>query len=80
MAALARTEKDFQAIKTPSRRMGGPESFDEGGEDDDDYNEMGEPPSSPFQDVIAEIQEEKRKILQPIRTKSTKGTISFLSK
>jgi checkpoint serine/threonine-protein kinase len=67
-AATARTEKDyFGGIKTPSRKTGEPEEFD-----DDD-----EPCSSPFQDVIADMAEDKRRVLQPIRTKSTKGTIAL---
>nr|POE93635.1 checkpoint serine/threonine-protein kinase bub1 [Quercus suber] len=36
-----------------------------------------EPGSSPFQDVTSEIDIDKRQVLQPIRTKSTKGTISL---
>ncbi|KAK0913767.1 protein kinase [Friedmanniomyces endolithicus] len=67
-ANTIRTEKDYFSAKTPSRNANGvsPEPLLE-----DD-----EPQSSPFQDVIAELAEEKRKVLQPIRTKTTKGTIS----
>lgn len=66
--ATARTEKDYFGAKTPSRKLGMPEEFD----DDDD-----EPCSSPFQDVLADMEEDKRRVLQPIRTKSTKGTIAL---
>ncbi|SMQ51639.1 unnamed protein product [Zymoseptoria tritici ST99CH_3D7] len=67
-AATARTEKDyFGGAKTPSRKTGELEDFD-----DDD-----EPCSSPFQDVLADMDEDKRRVLQPIRTKSTKGTIAL---
>ncbi|KAK0253108.1 hypothetical protein B0A54_04129 [Friedmanniomyces endolithicus] len=68
-ASTIRTEKDYFNAKTPSRKATGvsPEPLLE-----DD-----EPQSSPFQDVIAELAEEKRKVLQPIRTKTTKGTISL---
>ncbi|KAK0978119.1 protein kinase [Friedmanniomyces endolithicus] len=68
-ASTIRTEKDYFNAKTPSRKATGasPEPLIE-----DD-----EPQSSPFQDVIAELAEEKRKVLQPIRTKTTKGTISL---
>ena len=62
-----RSKKDYFNSKTPSRNTGMPDTMD----DDDD------PCSSPFQDVTADIDEEKRKILQPIRTKSTKGTIAL---
>lgn len=65
--ATARTEKDYFGAKTPSRKLGTPEEF----EDDD------EPCSSPFQDVLADMAEDKRRVLQPIRTKSTKGTIAL---
>jgi len=65
--ATVRTEKDYFTAKTPSRTAGmRPPSP----EDDAIL-------SSPFQDVTAELAEEKRRVLQPIRTKSTKGTISL---
>ncbi|WPH00073.1 Hypothetical protein R9X50_00289600 [Acrodontium crateriforme] len=67
IGTVARTaERDFQA-KTPSRRTGRPEPLSE----DDELL------SSPIQEELSEIAEAKRKILQPIRTKSTKGTISL---
>ena len=63
-------DKDYFNAKTPSRKAAGvqpplPE--------DEALN------SSPFQEVLADVAavEEKRKVLQPIRTKSTKGTISL---
>ena len=66
--ATARTDnKDYFAAKTPSRKVAAPEPLDE---DDAPY-------SSPFQEETEEMAETKRKILQPIRTKSTKGTISL---
>ncbi|PIA95862.1 Checkpoint serine/threonine-protein kinase bub1 [Cercospora beticola] len=64
-----RPEKDYFGAKTPSRKNGMPEEFDD--EEDD------EPPSSPFDDVTADMEEDKRRVLQPIRTKSTKGTLSL---
>lgn len=64
-----RPEKDYFGAKTPSRKNGMPLGFDE--EEDD------EPPSSPFDDVTADMAEDKRRVLQPIRTKSTKGTLSL---
>ncbi|EMC95922.1 hypothetical protein BAUCODRAFT_71631 [Baudoinia panamericana UAMH 10762] len=63
----ARTEKDYFSAKTPSRRFGGPAPLLE---DDEVY-------SSPFQEITADLAEEKRRVLQPIRTKTTKGTISL---
>ncbi|EME42243.1 hypothetical protein DOTSEDRAFT_73163 [Dothistroma septosporum NZE10] len=67
----ARTNKDyFGGTKTPSRKTGMPEDLKDGDEED-------EPPSSPFQDVIADMAEDKRRVLQPIRTKSTKGAITL---
>lgn len=68
-AGTVRTvEKDYFSAKTPSRKIGAPEPFPE--EDDGPY-------SSPFQEVISDMAEDKRKVLQPIRTKTTKGTISL---
>lgn len=63
-----RTDKDyFSSAKTPSRKAGvlAPLS---------DVEELC---SSPFQEIIADTSEDKRKVLQPIRTKTTKGTISL---
>ncbi|KAF2206418.1 hypothetical protein CERZMDRAFT_8445, partial [Cercospora zeae-maydis SCOH1-5] len=65
-----RPEKEYFGAKTPSRKNGMPEAFDD--DEDDD-----EPPSSPFGDVTADMEEDKRRVLQPIRTKSTKGTLSL---
>lgn len=64
----ARAQKDYFDTKTPSRPASGAVSLPE--EDD-------EPPSSPFQEVTIDLADEKHKVLQPIRTKSTKGTISL---
>ncbi|KAK5138031.1 hypothetical protein LTR08_005828 [Meristemomyces frigidus] len=66
-AQTVRTENDYFNAKTPSRKAGGPAPLIE---DDEPY-------SSPFQEVIADMAAEKRKVLQPIRTKTTKGTISL---
>lgn len=65
--ATGRTEKDYFNSKTPSRRTGVPAPLPE----DDSLS------SSPFQELIADNAEDRRKVLQPIRTKSTKGTISL---
>lgn len=65
-----KADKDYFGSKTPSRNNGMPEQMDEDEEDD-------EPCSSPFQDVIADMAEDKRKVLQPVRTKSTKGTLAL---
>ena len=62
-AATARTEKDYFSAKTPSRQAGVPVPLPE-------HDPLS---SSPFQEVTADIAEDK----QPIRTKSTKGTISL---
>ena len=66
-AATAKTEKDYFSAKTPSRQAGVPAPLPE-------HDPLS---SSPFQEVTADIAEDKRKVLQPIRTKSTKGTISL---
>lgn len=66
-AATARTEKDYFTAKTPSRQAGVPLPLPE-------HDPLS---SSPFQELIADSAEDKRKVLQPIRTKSTKGTISL---
>ncbi|KAK4613491.1 Checkpoint serine/threonine-protein kinase bub1 [Fulvia fulva] len=69
--ATARTNKDyFGGTKTPSRKTGMPEDMEDEEEDE-------QPPSSPFEDVIADMAEDKRRVLQPIRTKSTKGAITL---
>ncbi|KAK5168703.1 protein kinase [Saxophila tyrrhenica] len=69
--ATARTsEKDYFNAKTPSRKAaaGVPVALEEA-------DELG---SSPFQEELGEVEaEDRRKVLQPIRTKSTKGTISL---
>ena len=66
--ATAKKEKDYFSAKTPSRKTGVPEPLHE----HDPFS------SSPFQEALADIaEEEKRRVLQPIRTKSTKGTISL---
>lgn len=70
-----RPEKDYFGAKTPSRKIGMPVGFDD--EDGEDEDEDNEPPSSPFDDVTADMDEDKRRVLQPIRTKSTKGTLSL---
>lgn len=64
--AARRHEKDYFGTKTPSRSVGAPAPLAE--EDDELY-------SSPFQEVIADNAEDKRKVLQPVRTKSTQGNI-----
>ncbi|KAK5714466.1 protein kinase [Elasticomyces elasticus] len=70
-ASTIRTEKkDYFNAKTPSRKAAGASLPEVLPEDDEPY-------SSPFQDIIADRAEEKRKVLQPIRTKTTKGTISL---
>jgi checkpoint serine/threonine-protein kinase len=65
----ARAQKDYFNAKTPSRQASSamPEP-----EDDDD-----ETPSSPFQEVTVDLNDDKFRVLQPIRTKSTKGNISL---
>ena len=65
--AARRHDKDYFGTKTPSRSAGAPAPLPE---DDELY-------SSPFQEVIADNAEDKRKVLQPMRTKSTKGNIAL---
>ena len=65
--ATAKAEKDYFGAKTPSRQAGVPVPLPE-------HDPLS---SSPFQEVTADVAEDKRKVLQPIRTKSTKGTISL---
>lgn len=66
-AATAKAEKDYFSTKTPSRQKGVPAPLAE-------HDPLS---SSPFQEVTTDVGEDKRKVLQPIRTKSTKGTISL---
>ncbi|GAB7341059.1 hypothetical protein MBLNU457_7380t2 [Dothideomycetes sp. NU457] len=68
--ATGRTEKDYFTAKTPSRLKSGPIAPIE--EDEDD-----EPLSSPFQELSTEAANDKRRLLQPIRTKTTKGIVSL---
>jgi len=68
--ATGRTEKDYFTAKTPSRLTSG--SIPPIEEDEDD-----ELLSSPFQDLSSEAANDKRKLLQPIRTKTTKGIVSL---
>ncbi|KAK5108489.1 hypothetical protein LTR62_008228 [Meristemomyces frigidus] len=67
MATARTSEKDYFHAKTPSRKLGTPEALQEA---DELY-------SSPFQEDPPGMTEEKRKVLQPIRTKTTKGTIAL---
>lgn len=64
-----RTEKDYFNAKTPSRKANN--AVDSIPETDDG------PWSSPFQDLVSESAGGKHKVLQPIRTKTTKGIVSF---
>jgi len=67
----ARAQHDYFNAKTPSRQASGALlALDDDDEDD-------EPPSSPFQEVTVDLNDDKFKVLQPIRTKSTKGNISL---
>ncbi|QIW99822.1 hypothetical protein AMS68_005340 [Peltaster fructicola] len=60
-------QKDLLTAKTPSRQTGTlPTVYDE--------NDLL---SSPFQDVTTDLTHVKQSILQPVRTKSTKGTLSL---
>lgn len=68
-ATTARAGVEYYDAKTPSRRAGVTQPVLPEGAD--------ELCSSPFQDATADMAEEKRKVLQPVRTKSTKGTISL---
>jgi checkpoint serine/threonine-protein kinase len=68
----ARAQNDyFNNTKTPSRQASGAMPVLEDNDEDD------EPPSSPFQEVTVDLNDDKFKVLQPIRTKSTKGNISL---
>ena len=66
----ARPEKDYFTAKTPCRTTHG--FISAINEADDDV-----PLSSPFEDLTLEAVEERRKILQPIRTKTTKGIVTL---
>ncbi|KAG9548382.1 hypothetical protein KCU71_g15930, partial [Aureobasidium melanogenum] len=69
----AELEKGF-AAKTPSRQNHGNADIEEEDEDEDDEDSLM---SSPFQVLSGADLENKRKILQPIRTKTTKGIVSL---
>lgn len=58
-------EKELLSAKTPSRQVGPTASLI----DDDALM------SSPFQEVTVGLEDMKQRVLQPIRTKSTKGTL-----
>jgi checkpoint serine/threonine-protein kinase len=74
----AELEKGF-AAKTPSRQSHNDiEEEDEEDDDDDDDEDDDDLLSSAFQGVLSGAAlENKRKILQPIRTKTTKGIVSL---
>lgn len=65
-----RTEKGYFALKTPSRQHHN--HVDQIPPIDEDG-----PWSSPFQDMLKDVSEDRRKVLQPIRTKTTKGIVSL---
>jgi checkpoint serine/threonine-protein kinase len=68
----SRAQNDyFNNAKTPSRQASGAMPV----LDDDDEDE--DPPSSPFAEVTVDLNDDKFRVLQPIRTKSTKGNISL---
>ncbi|THY83824.1 hypothetical protein D6C92_09507 [Aureobasidium pullulans] len=71
----AELEKGF-AAKTPSRQTHSNADIEEEDEDEEDEDEDGLM-SSPFQVLSGADLENKRKILQPIRTKTTKGIVSL---
>ncbi|THX09772.1 hypothetical protein D6D13_05918 [Aureobasidium pullulans] len=71
----AELEKGF-AAKTPSRQNHSNADIEEEDEDEEDEDEDGLM-SSPFQVLSGADLENKRKILQPIRTKTTKGIVSL---
>lgn len=64
-----RAQNDYFNTKTPSRQASSAMPDIEDDEDDT--------PSSPFQEVTVDLNDDKFKVLQPIRTKSTKGNISL---
>lgn len=70
----AELEKGF-AAKTPSRQNHGNADIEE--EDEDEDEDEDSLMSSPFQVLSGADLENKRKILQPIRTKTTKGIVSL---
>lgn len=66
----AEKERGYYAAKTPSRQK----------HDDVDLIPIDEddgPWSSPFQDILKGVAEDKKKLLKPIRTKTTKGIVSL---
>nr|OQO31780.1 hypothetical protein B0A51_00682 [Rachicladosporium sp. CCFEE 5018] len=63
----SRSRDYFSHSKTPSRPKSGTNQLFE-----DD-----EAPSSPFNEVTTDLAEVKYKVLQPVRTKTTKGTVSL---
>jgi checkpoint serine/threonine-protein kinase len=71
----AELEKSFTA-KTPSRQNHGNADIEEDEEDEEDEDDDSLM-SSPFQVLSGAELENKRKILQPIRTKTTKGIVSL---
>lgn len=66
-ATTSRAHRDYFSARTPSRNANAPPLPS----DDDGLL------SSPFQEVTTELADVKQKVLQPVRTKSTKGTISL---
>ncbi|KAK4905275.1 protein kinase, partial [Elasticomyces elasticus] len=66
-AATARTERDYFSAKTPCRPGHDRSPMDV---DETDADEQW---SSPFEEAVAD----KRKMLQPIRTKTTKGIVTI---
>ncbi|OQN99141.1 hypothetical protein B0A48_14990 [Cryoendolithus antarcticus] len=63
----SRSRDYFSHSKTPSRpKSGTSQLFEE-----------DETPSSPFEEVTTDLAEVKYKVLQPVRTKTTKGTVSL---
>lgn len=72
LGLTGRTEKGYFAAKTPSRQQHG-DMIPTIDEDEDDE----EPLSSPFQEILKGVAEDKKKILKPIRTKTTKGIVSL---
>lgn len=66
----SRAQNELYNAKTPSRQASN--AMPELEDDEDD-----EPPSSPFNEVTVDLADDKFKVLQPIRTKSTKGNISL---
>lgn len=77
-AATIRAELEKGLVsKTPSRLKHNNIDVEEEDEDEDEDDENGLL-SSPFQDVLSGAAlEDKRRILQPVRTKTTKGIVSL---